>query len=82
MVFSLPDDQLFVVRVQALFLSTTNKAPGDLSSTTLISQKASNRSCLLLCPWSLATIVFNTFSTPERVLATVSAVAPWILASS
>lgn len=26
MVFSLPDDQLFAVRVQALFLSTTNKA--------------------------------------------------------
>ena len=44
MVFSLPDDQLFVVRVQALFLSTTNKAPGDLSSTTLISQKLSSSS--------------------------------------
>ena len=52
MVFSLPDDQLFVVRVQALFLSTTNKAPGDLSSTTLISQKASNHNAPALKPES------------------------------
>ena len=47
-----------------------------------ISQKASNHCCLLLCPWSLATIVFNTFSMPERVLTTVPAVTPSILASS
>ena len=58
MVFGLQDDQLLVVRVQALFLSTTNKAPGDPSSSTLISQKAANHSRLLLCPWSLA-ILFN-----------------------
>lgn len=61
--FPLLDHKLFMVRVQALFLSTTNKAPQDLSSANLISQKASNKPPLL-CPLSLATILFSIHSAP------------------
>lgn len=59
--------QAFVVRVQALFLSTTNKTPLDLSSDSLISQKTSNHPPLL-CPLRLATMLFSTRSGPDRVL--------------
>lgn len=57
------DYRHFVVRVQALFLSATNKTSSDLSCANLLSQEASNQPPLF-CPLSPATILFSTYSVP------------------
>lgn len=57
------DYRHFVVRVQVLFLSATNKTSLDLSCANLLSREASNQPTLF-CPLSPATILFSACSVP------------------